>query len=144
MFVLHLRGVYLCLLFEMSIWEFITNSQKIDFKTNLIFFVEFELDFYCLCSLQKSISKSNWFFKFFKLDISKLKKNRVTHDISKIKWRYTGGERIKQFSPLWLTWVGLNLYDFQLNYLLCLRSINLKNSLCWFHLFFNLIYFFLI
>ena len=32
--------------------------KKIEFKTNLIFF-EFELDFYCLCSLQKSISKSN-------------------------------------------------------------------------------------
>ena len=31
------------------------------------FFVEFELDFYCLCSLQKSISKSNWFFDFLNL-----------------------------------------------------------------------------
>ena len=31
------RGVYLCLIFEMSIWEFITNSKKIDFKTNSIF-----------------------------------------------------------------------------------------------------------
>ena len=36
--------------------------------------LEFELDLYCLCSLQKSISKSNWFFWFFKLHISKLKK----------------------------------------------------------------------
>ena len=31
------RGVYLCLIFEMSIWEFITNSKKIDFETNSIF-----------------------------------------------------------------------------------------------------------
>ena len=31
------------------------------------FFFEFELDFYCLCSLQKSISKSNWFFSFLNL-----------------------------------------------------------------------------
>ena len=40
--------------------------KKIEFKTNLIFF-EFELDFYCLCSLQKSISKSNWYFSFLNL-----------------------------------------------------------------------------
>ena len=40
----YFRGVYLYLIFEMSIWEFITNSKKkIDFKTR--FFVEFELDF---------------------------------------------------------------------------------------------------
>ena len=31
------------------------------------FFFEFELDFYCLCSLPKSISKSNWFFSFLNL-----------------------------------------------------------------------------
>ena len=31
------------------------------------FFVEFELDFYFLCSLQKSILKSNWFFNFLNL-----------------------------------------------------------------------------
>ena len=31
------------------------------------FFFEFQLDFYCLCSLQKSISKSNWFFSFLNL-----------------------------------------------------------------------------
>jgi hypothetical protein len=30
-------------------------------------FVKFELDFYCLCSLQKSIPKSNWFFDFLNL-----------------------------------------------------------------------------
>ena len=28
-----------------------------DFESNLIFFFEFELDIYCLCSLQKSSSK---------------------------------------------------------------------------------------
>ena len=41
-----IRGVYLCLIFEMSIWEFITNSKKknqfrnkLDFlsSSNLIF-----------------------------------------------------------------------------------------------------------
>ena len=53
------RGVFLCLIFEMSIWEFITNSKKNRFRIKLDFFSEFELDFYCLCSLQKSILKSN-------------------------------------------------------------------------------------
>ena len=61
---LDLRGVYLCLILEMSIWEFITNSKENRFQIKLDFFVEFELDFYCLCSLQKSISKSNWFLNF--------------------------------------------------------------------------------
>ena len=32
-----LRGVYLYLIFEMSIWEFITDSKKIAFESNLIF-----------------------------------------------------------------------------------------------------------
>ena len=58
-FVLHpvwksksdIRGVYLCLIFEISIWEFITNSNKNWFQIKLVFFFEFELDFYCLCSL---------------------------------------------------------------------------------------------
>ena len=45
----------------MSIWEFITNLEKNRFQIKLDFFFEFELDFYCLCSLQKSIWKSNWF-----------------------------------------------------------------------------------
>ena len=26
--IIYLRGIYLCLIFEMSIWEFITNSKK--------------------------------------------------------------------------------------------------------------------
>ena len=54
-----IRGIYLCLIFEMSIWNFITNSKKNQFRIKLNFFFMFELDFYCLCSLQKSISKSN-------------------------------------------------------------------------------------
>ena len=41
------------------------------------FFVEFELDFYCLCSLQKSISKSNWFFNFL---------NSIFRNWKKIEW----------------------------------------------------------
>ena len=31
------RGVYLCLIFEMSIWEFITNSKKNRFRNKLDF-----------------------------------------------------------------------------------------------------------
>ena len=41
--------------------------EKKSFSKQTRFFVEFELDFYCLCSLQKSISKSNWFFNFLNL-----------------------------------------------------------------------------
>ena len=37
-------------------------KKKMDFESNWIFFLE--LDFYCLCSLQKSNSKSNWFSNF--------------------------------------------------------------------------------
>ena len=51
---LDLHGVYLCLIFEMSIWEFITNSKKKSISNQTWFFFEFKLDFYCLCSLQKS------------------------------------------------------------------------------------------
>ena len=72
---LHLfHGVYLCLFFEMSIWEFITNSKKTRFQIKLDFFFEFKLDFYCLCSLQKSISKSNWFLNFLNLIFRNWKK----------------------------------------------------------------------
>ena len=71
------RGVYLCLIFEMSIWEFTTNSKKKSSSKQTRFFVEFELDFYCLCSLQKSISKSNWFFNFL---------NSIFRNWKKIEW----------------------------------------------------------
>ena len=43
------------------------NWKKNRFRIKLDFFFEFELDFYCLCSLQKSISKSNCFFDFLHL-----------------------------------------------------------------------------
>ena len=39
------HGVYLCLIFEMSIWEFITNSKKKSILKQTRFFVEFKLDF---------------------------------------------------------------------------------------------------
>ena len=59
-----IHSVYLCLIFEMSIWEFIANSKKNGFRIWFWFwfFFEFKLDFYCLCSLQKSSSNStkNW------------------------------------------------------------------------------------
>ena len=42
-------------------------GKKSSSKPTWFFFFEFELDFYCLCSLQKSISKSNWFFSFLNL-----------------------------------------------------------------------------
>ena len=32
-----IHGVYLCLIFEMSIWEFITNSKKNRFRNKLDF-----------------------------------------------------------------------------------------------------------
>ena len=48
-------------------------KKKINFESNLNFF-EFELDFYCLCSLQKSISKSNWFFNSLDLIFRNWKK----------------------------------------------------------------------
>ena len=38
------------------------KHEKKSISKQTWFFVEFELDFYCLCSLQKSISKWNWFF----------------------------------------------------------------------------------
>ena len=53
---------------------------KLKKKSSLIqtrFFVKFELDFYCLCSLQKSISKSNWFSNFL---------NSIFRNWKKIKW----------------------------------------------------------
>ena len=61
----------------MSIWEFTTNSKKKSSSKQTRFFVEFELDFYCLCSLQKSILKSNWFFNFL---------NSIFRNWKKIKW----------------------------------------------------------
>ena len=77
----NIRGVYLCLIFEMSIWEFITKLKKNRFRIKLDFFFEFELDFYCLCSLQKSISKSNWFFNFLNLIFRNWKKKIKWHSI---------------------------------------------------------------
>ena len=70
----HFLGTYLCLIFEKSIWEFITNSKKKSISNQTWFFFEFELDFYCLCSLQKSISKSNWFLNFLNLIFRNWKK----------------------------------------------------------------------
>ena len=72
--------VYLHLIFEISsvTWFFFNFKLK---KKSILkqtrFFVEFELDFYCLCSLQKSISKSNWFFDFL---------NLIFRNWKKIKW----------------------------------------------------------
>ena len=48
--------------------------EKNGFRIKLDFFFEFELDFYCLCSLQKSISKSNWFLNFLNLIFQNWKK----------------------------------------------------------------------
>ena len=41
--------------------------EKKSISNQTWFFFEFKLDFYCLCSLQKSILKSNWFFHFLNL-----------------------------------------------------------------------------
>ena len=50
----YLRGVYLCLIFEMSIWEFITNSKKNRFRMKLDFFSSSNLIFtaYVACKNQ--------------------------------------------------------------------------------------------
>ena len=53
------------------------NSTKNRVCFEIDFFFEFELDFYCLCSLQKSISKWNWFFDFL---------NLIFPNWKKIKW----------------------------------------------------------
>ena len=58
----------------MSTWEFITNSKKKSISNKTWFFVEFELDFYFLYCLQKSISKSNRFFDFLNLIFQNWKK----------------------------------------------------------------------
>ena len=63
------------------------------------FFFEFELDFYCLCSLQKSISKSNWFFSFLNLIFWNWKKFEW-HSIS----QKSSGDRqgVCMVSPLYM------------------------------------------
>ena len=58
---INIRPISLHSIFEFWISEFISNSERNRVQNQLDFFFEFELDFYCLCSLQKSISKSNWF-----------------------------------------------------------------------------------
>ena len=60
------------------------------------FFFEFELDFYCLCSLQKSISKSNWFFSFLNLIFWNWKKFEW-HSIS----QKSSGDRQGERMPIW-------------------------------------------
>ena len=76
------------------------------------FFFKFELDFYCLCSLQKSILKSNWFFNFL---------NLIFRNWKKIEWhsifQKSSGDRqgdwikyltyitlVPQLVPLWSNW----------------------------------------
>ena len=53
--------------------------EKKSISNQTWFFFEFELDFYCLCSLQKSISKSNWFFNFLSL---------IFRNWKKIEWHF--------------------------------------------------------
>ena len=77
--------------------------KKIEFKTNLIFF-EFELDFYCLCSLQESISKSKWFFSFLNLIFWNWKKFEW-HSIS----QKSSGDR-QGVSFIWIVWSTLYVY----------------------------------
>ena len=75
------RGVYLYLICETSIREFITNSKK---KSSLKQTVEFELDFCRLHRQEKSSSNSTKNQVCFKLEFFlslKLKKNRVTLNI---------------------------------------------------------------
>ena len=103
------RGVYMCLIFEMSIWEFITNLNKNPFRNKLgVFFFKFELDFYCLCSLQKSISKSNWFFNFL---------NLIFRNWKKFKWHLifqkSSGDRqeVSLSTELWIIFLWLAFFS---------------------------------
>ena len=60
----HYLTVSICAWFlKCQFGSLLQTQKKINFESNLIFF-EFELDFYCLCSQQKSISKANWCFDF--------------------------------------------------------------------------------
>ena len=84
--------VYLHLIFEISIWEFITNSKKksiskLDFfsSSNLIF-AGYTGSKNQVRTRQKIEFRNRFFFSSLKL-----KKNRVTLDISKIKCREIGG-----------------------------------------------------
>ena len=106
----------------MSIWEFITNSKKKASSKQTWFFVKFELDFYCLCSLQKSISKSNGFFNFFNLIFRNWKKIEW-HSIFKKSSGDRQGVRI-------LTWFELDatleilLFFFPFGPFLCITWLN--------------------
>ena len=74
----------------------ISNSKKKSIL-KLDFFVEFELDFYCLCSLQKSSSNSK---KKSSFEIDFFFEFEINSEIqnSKIKCRETGGSaRSKQY-----------------------------------------------
>ena len=68
-----IRGVYF---WNVNLGVYYKLEKKIDFESNLIFFFEFELDLYCLCSLQKSISISNWFL------------NLIFRNWKKIEWHW--------------------------------------------------------
>ena len=72
----------------------ISNSKKKSIL-KLDFFVEFELDFYCLCSLQKSSSNSK---KKSSFEIDFFFEFEINSEIqnSKIKCRETGGTSIAQ------------------------------------------------
>ena len=56
------------------------TRKKIDFETNSIF-CRVQT---CLCSLQQSISKSNWFFHFLNLIFRNWKKNRDRQGVSNV------------------------------------------------------------
>ena len=73
--------------FEKSIWEIITNSKKNWFQNKLDFLFSSNLIFTACVACKNQFRNQIDFFWFFKLEISKLKKNLVTLDIAKIKWR---------------------------------------------------------
>ena len=49
------HGVYLCLIFEMSIWKFITNSKKIRFRNKLDFLLSSNLIFTACVSCKNQV-----------------------------------------------------------------------------------------
>ena len=88
-------------------FQFQTRKKSILKQTR--FFVEFELDFYCLCSLQKSISKSNWFFNFL---------NLIFRNWKKIEWhsifQKSSGDRQGVSASNWNSQNLINFHHFML------------------------------
>ena len=105
---------------NVNLWVYYKLKKKLISKQTW-FFVEFELDFYCLCSLQKSISKSNWFFSFLNLifwNWKKIEWHSIFQKSSGDRQGECAMERRTLFSPKnkfgGLFYISLQFSNFQL------------------------------